>query len=166
MFIRNIARQFGGSLYSNSIVSLVVNISTFKENSASFGSAVSMGQCKNSLINFNRFSANLALQAGTVYWFTAPKMAEPRGLADNKFTGNIARVYGQNVATDIVGINVTPSILIYNDYTPGSYPLNLKLFVSDFYNQVVKSENNKIMDVSIADVSCSFNFALSIVCIR
>ena len=124
---------------------------------------MSLELCEQASIYVNNFTANTANQAGTVYWLTNG-MGEPLGLTSNNFTGNAAKVYGPNVATGISGMNVTPFWLSYNDYTPGTYPLQANIFVSDFYNQLVSSESNKVMEAVIAshaDVSCSFNFAIA-----
>ena len=86
-------------------------------------------------------------------------MAEPIGLLQNVYVNNTAGDYGSNLATELVGMNTTPHVIYITDYTPGSYPVNMKVALVDYYNQIAKSESNKIIlaEVNSQSKDCSFN---------
>jgi len=155
----NSASNFGGAASFYSVIGSVdVKSCILKANAAKFGSAIILSKCSLSSVFGNVFEYNRASQAGTIFW-TAATMAEPKGVFNNSFANNSVMYYGMKIATETFDVKASAS-LVLDDYNPADYPLHPKVWLSDYYNQIVSSESGTTIEAVITSERkkfCSFN---------
>ena len=177
-FSGNSASQFGGALAVNG-----VRMSTHLVNSRWIGNTAHRGSAfvlrgvhndqqkgQNFSIVDNEASNNVASLAGTFYWIqqqggSSGSISTKPIMSGNTYENNAVggRVGYLDFATEAVAIVPNPALLVFEDYRPGVFPLSLKASIVDAYEQVIISENNSLVVLSMltspGSASCGYNTA-------
>jgi hypothetical protein len=98
-----------------------------------------MARITRSNIMGNKFYANAATKVGTIYWISST-MAEPRQILTNTFQQDICAYHECSIATEACNIyTLSPTYLVLEDYDPAAYPINIRVGLVDYYNQIVSN---------------------------
>jgi hypothetical protein len=161
-FLKNIAVEYGGAISINNVLmSTVIWKSYFISNAAKTGSAIMMSSCRGSEVSGNSFEDNEA-KVGTVYWVASSGMPAPfEGVQSNRFAAtNRCRAYGCAFATEFAKIFALPREMLVDNYDPHVYSVKVQVSLVDYYDTVVKSESQGLVEVGLAsyfDARCSIN---------
>jgi predicted outer membrane repeat protein len=157
-FTSNSAATFGGAVSINHITGLaVISQSIFQFNVAKYGSAIVLSRCKDVRFHMNALTTNEAMSVGTIYWIHKSGMAEPMGLFNNSYVGNI----GTDVATDVIGLVPLYPKLVMNDYI-NPYPLSENISIIDYYGQRTSVRDLKVFIEAHATNATCFNYKSSL----
>jgi hypothetical protein len=124
---------------------VTIRYSKFINNSASLGSAILLHKVNSSIIRYNRFSANIANRAGTIYWIYNSYISAPF-VNDNAWIDNFARYYGNKTASSFCEdqcLKVSPDSIYYSDYTNSSLPSAISVSIVDYYGSVISYYNDR-----------------------
>ena len=141
-FLRNKSRFLGGALAVSHSKLLTVRRSAFINNTAQCGSAIALNRVDYSVLgNYNIFSLNTALSAGTIFFIASTLNYSYNPIYDdgtNHFFGsNIGLEYGNKFASTFYKILKSTDRTVVQTYSSGAYPIKITFTVLDYYNQII-----------------------------
>lgn len=144
-FLKNSAVSFGGAIAISGSTLSNISHNDFLNCSSKYGSSIVLDKVYDVMIFENNFRNNSATCCGSIYWLTASMNPPVISNTSNAFDGNIASVYGADIATNVFRIKFSPDYIYVTDYLSGTFPIYLTLSVVDFYDQIIRDESNNIV---------------------